>query len=95
MPTHSRRDFIASSAAAMAGMVVARWAVAQQPKPLTGCDYVQDLAKHWDVVRPMLSSRYHRLHHTFFHYVRNNWDTLDGAAQKAIQDLQWAAPRRR
>jgi hypothetical protein len=93
MSLHSRRDFIASASAAVTALAMTRWAPAQQAKPLTGCDYVTDLAKNWDIVRPTLASRYHRLHHCFFHYVRNNWDTLDAAAQKAIGDLQWAAPR--
>ena len=84
----TRRDFISSSAAAMAGLMVARWAAAQAAKPLTGCDYVVDLAKNWNIVRPMLASRYHRLHHCMFHYVRNNWDTLDSARDKMMPEFQ-------
>ncbi|HEX2062295.1 MAG TPA: hypothetical protein VHK90_16270 [Thermoanaerobaculia bacterium] len=85
----SRRDFLVSAASAAAGLAVSRWAFAQA----TGCDYVKGVADNWGIVRPMLASRYHRLQHVLFHYVRNNWDMLSPAQQRDLASLKWNAPR--
>ncbi|HEV8484393.1 MAG TPA: hypothetical protein VGV87_12690 [Blastocatellia bacterium] len=90
----SRRRFLWSTASGLGAMAVmsspaARMAADGQ----TGCDYLKDLADNWNIVRPMLASRYHRLQHCFFHYVRNNWSGLSDQQQEGIKALNWAAPR--
>jgi hypothetical protein len=85
----SRRRFVTGVAAAAATLAVPRFAFGQA----SGCDRLAETTKGWDAVRPMLASRYHRLQHVFFHYIRNNWDTLTAKQQKALADLGWAAPR--
>ncbi|MFP5247537.1 MAG: twin-arginine translocation signal domain-containing protein, partial [Thermoanaerobaculia bacterium] len=89
-PEVSRRDFVASAAAAAAGLALTRWANAQA---LTGCDYMKAVADNWGIVRPMLASRYHRLQHVLFHYIRNSWDKFSPQQQQEITRLQWGAPR--
>lgn len=90
----TRRRFLLSAASGLAAMTVtpprlARvWSQAQ-----TGCAYLKDLADNWSIVRPMLASRYHRLNHCFFHYVRNNWAGLTGQQRDGISALDWGAPR--
>ncbi|MCU1350119.1 MAG: hypothetical protein JWO56_3149 [Acidobacteria bacterium] len=95
-PSHptgvSRRDFFVTAAAAAAGLSLAQWAAAQPLFP-TGCDYVAQVSAGWNVVRPMLASRYHRLNHVFFHYLRNNWDTLTPAQRQGITALGYGVPR--
>jgi hypothetical protein len=93
----SRRRFIRSSASglsAMAAMALMPPRVAELSlQGLTGCDYMKDVSDNWSIVRPMLASRYHRLQHCFFHYVRNNWDGLSPRQQSGINALNWGAPR--
>ncbi|PYQ31105.1 MAG: hypothetical protein DMF56_04165 [Acidobacteria bacterium] len=87
----SRRKFLASTAAATAGLALAPLAAAAESP---GCKRLREISEGWDTaVRPMLASRYHRLQHVFFHYIRNNWDRLTAAQQRALTDLKWAAPR--
>lgn len=87
----SRREFLSTTAAAAVAAALPPWAA--RAAALTGCDYVIDIAKHWNLVRPMLASRYHRLHHVLFHYVRNNWAGFDAKKQEAIAALDWNTPR--
>gem|GEM_PF-3299287 len=90
----SRRRFLLSSGAGLAAMAIMPPRVARMSRDgLTGCDYMKDLSDNWNIVRPMLASRYHRLHHCFFHYVRNNWAGLSPRQQAGISALNWAAPR--
>jgi hypothetical protein len=58
------------------------------------CARLAATSAQWNTaVRPMLASRYHRLQHCMFHYVRNNWPSLSPAQQKSIAALNWATPR--
>jgi len=87
----SRRSFLGSAALTTA-------AVALHPRlttfAQTGCDRVQRIAQLWNsLVRPTLSTRYHRLHHVLFHYVRNNWATLTPDQQTNLRMLGWNTPR--
>jgi hypothetical protein len=87
-----RRGFMWSAAAGIGGLVV---------KPTvgmaafdSGCDRLAAIVKKWNTaVRPMLASRYHRLHHCLYHYVRNTWVTLSPQQKSAITQLKWASPR--
>ena len=88
-----RRRFLRHTLAALASAAAAgvghRPALAQD-----GCARQSQLAARWDAtVRPMLAGRYHRLQHCMFHYVRNNWATLNAGQQQALAGLGWAAPR--
>jgi len=90
----SRRRFLLSTTTGLATMAaMPPWAAQMSPQGLTGCDYLKDLASNWNIVRPMLASRYHRLQHCFFHYVRNNWPGLSARQQAAISALNWGTPR--
>jgi hypothetical protein len=90
-PLLTRRGFLGSSA----GLAAAAWLPRFPGAELSpGCDRIAVTAAKWDqVVRPMLSSRYHRLHHCLFHYVRNNWPSLTPAQRNGIGTLGWGAPR--
>jgi hypothetical protein len=89
--TVSRRNFLVSTAAATAGVALAPLAFAAESP---GCKRLREITEAWDTVaRPMLASRYHRLQHVCFHYIRNNWDLLTVAQQNALAELKWAAPR--
>jgi hypothetical protein len=91
----SRRNFLISAASALTTSAVAlhhfpRFTAFAQ----TGCQRLDNINKLWDkAVRPMLSSRYHRLNHVLFHYVRNNWATLTAEQQSGLRGLQWDTPR--
>lgn len=90
----TRRRFLLTTSASLASLALAPpWPVQMSPAGQTGCGYLKDLVDNWNIVRPMLASRYHRLHHCFFHYVRNNWPGLSGQQQDGISALNWAAPR--
>jgi hypothetical protein len=55
---------------------------------------VQRIAQLWNsAVRPTLATRYHRLHHVLFHYVRNNWATLTTQQHAELRMLNWHTPR--
>ncbi|HKV39150.1 MAG TPA: hypothetical protein VJX67_08050 [Blastocatellia bacterium] len=93
--TVSRRSFLVS---AVTGLAAATVFPSPRPSRMTaqtqtGCGYLEDLVKNWDLVRPTLASRYHRLHHVLFHYVRNNWAGLTRAQRTALIGLNWGVPR--
>ena len=90
----SRRGFLASTAAVAAAAVLPRQASSARTIAPPGCDRLAAIVAQWDrAVRPMLSSRYHRLQHCLFHYVRNNWPRLTDAQRQAITALDWDTPR--
>src|SRR5688572_5201587 len=90
----SRRGFLASTAAIAAAAALPRGASSARAIAPLGCDRLAAIVAQWDrAVRPMLSSRYHRLQHCLFHYVRNNWPRLTAAQRDAITALDWATPR--
>lgn len=90
----SRRRFLLSATTGLAAIGVMPPGIARiSPAGQTGCDYLKDLTDNWNLVRPMLASRYHRLQHCFFHYVRNNWSALSGQQQDGISALNWGTPR--
>ena len=83
----SRRSFLGSAAFTTA-------ALAFHPRltsfAQSGCERVQRIAQLWNsAVRPTLASRYHRLHHVLFHYVRNNWATLTPEQIAGIAEATW------
>ena len=84
-PLLTRRGFLGSSA----GLAAAAWLPRFPGAELSpGCDRIAVTAARWDqVVRPMLSSRYHRLHHCLFHYVRNNWPSLTPAQRDKYEGM--------
>lgn len=89
----NRRSFLASAAAAGLGasLVTPRaWALLQARG---GCEYLADLVKNWDIVRPMLASRYHRLDHSLYHFTRNTWSNLSSIQKDGITRLGWGVPR--
>lgn len=85
-----RRRFLATSAATMAGFItMPSWLRADE-----GCDHWAAITAKWDrSVRPMLASRYHRLHHAMFHYVRNTWADMSAEQQADLKNIGWDAPR--
>lgn len=42
-----------------------------------------------DIVRDMLASKHHRLHHTVWHGTRGRWSSLSDEQKKQIRDLGW------
>jgi hypothetical protein len=92
--TINRRRFLSYGAAGLAALAVPPpWLAYLSAGQKMGCDYVKDLADNWNIVRPMLSSHYHRLQHCFFHYVRNNWAGLTTQQQRDLTALNWGTPR--
>jgi hypothetical protein len=91
--TIGRRSFLAltarHAAAAAACAMWPAWARAQEP-----CAGLDRISEVWDTAaRPMLASRYHRLQHCLFHYVRNNWSGLSQEQQSGLAKLAWATDR--
>lgn len=92
MTTHTRRRFLRQSVGGLAAAIAAGRASGAFAQD--GCARAAALSAEWNAtLRPMLASRYHRLHHCLFHYARNNWATLTAAQQKQLADLGWATPR--
>lgn len=91
----SRRRFLSSAATGLAAMAVTpHWASRMIAYGQTGCDRLDAITKKWNTAaRPMLASRYHRLHHVLFHYVRNNWASFKPQQKAAINALNWGTPR--
>lgn len=103
MPVHSfepritplsRRGFLATTAAGIAGAVLgspfgAGRASAQSSQ---ACAYLAE--QTWaDSVKVMLAAREHRLKHVLWHALRNSWANFSDAKKKAIADLGWEPPR--
>lgn len=90
VPAVSRRNFLATTAAAMVGLL---WGVgkaaAQAPD---ACAYLA-LETWADSVKAMLATRQHRLHHVLWHGIRNSWANFSEAKRKAIRDLGWEPSR--
>ncbi|HUK88893.1 MAG TPA: hypothetical protein VLZ81_00725, partial [Blastocatellia bacterium] len=92
----SRRRFLASAATGLGAAMIAHRAA---PRGLalfqgqSGCAYLEDLVNNWNIVRPMLASRYHRLGHALYHFTRNTWVSLTEAQKAGITRLGWGTPR--
>lgn len=93
--TVSRRNFLFSATSALTTSAVALHYFPQFVSfAQSGCERLDRVNKLWDkAVRPMLASRYHRLNHVLFHYVRNNWATLTPEQQSGLRALNWNTPR--
>lgn len=94
-PAMGRRGFLAATTGMAAAAVVPP---ALRPGPAAAnpedCERLAAISRVWDTaVRPMMASRYHRLHHCLFHYTRNSWVNFDAGQQAAIRALGWAPPR--
>ena len=87
-----RRAFLAWTASGTAAAACAAWPAWLHAQD--GCGRLDKIAGVWDTaVRPMLASRYHRLQHCLFHYVRNNWAGLSAPQRSALDALAWATSR--
>lgn len=94
-PAMGRRGFLASTAG-MAAAAAVPATLRRRPAAADAdeCARLAAISAAWEkAVLGMLSSRYHRLHHCLFHYVRNSWVQFDAQAQTRIRELGWAAPR--
>jgi hypothetical protein len=94
-PAMGRRGFLAASAGMAAAVTMPP---ALRPRPAAAnpedCARLEAIVRVWDTaVRPMMASRYHRLHHCMFHYTRNSWANFTPEQQAQIRALGWAPPR--
>lgn len=90
----SRRSFLATTAAGVAGALLGSpWGAGKaSAQSAEACAW---LAKEtWaDSVKKMLASRQHRLQHVLWHGLRNSWSNFSDAKKKKIADLGWEPPR--
>lgn len=91
----SRRSFLTSATSALATSAIAlHYFPGLTSFAQSNCERLERTARLWDkAVRPMLASRYHRLNHALFHFVRNSWVTLTPDQQTNLRSLSWDSPR--
>ncbi len=93
-PALDRRSFLSSAARGLAGVACAQALGGVASAQPDACGRLDAISDKWDAaVRPMLASRYHRLQHCMFHYVRNNWAGLTPQQASAINALKWCTDR--
>lgn len=88
----SRRRLLRNGGVGLGVLALAphRRLLAQDP-----CSVREELTRNWGRIKPRLATRYHRLNHLLFHYLRNNWAQLpnDKKVEIANLDLGWGILR--